>query len=44
MLRDEWHERVFKNQNLKSNCLFPRGRHELQHIASWGKQMTQFFV
>ena len=44
MLGDEWYERVFKNQNLKSKCLFPRGLHELQYITRWGKRMTQFFV
>ena len=29
--------------NLKSKCLFPRGR-DIQYITSWGKRMTQLFV
>ena len=40
-LREMNDRKVFKNQ--KSKCLFPRGR-DIQHIASWGKRMTQFFV
>ena len=43
-VRDEWHVRVFKNQNLKSNAYFHVAVHELQYITSWGKRMTQFFV
>ena len=43
MLRDEWHERVFKNLKSKCNCLCPRGR-DIQHITCWGKRMTQLFV